>query len=195
MQVLWYNSLNMQKHQPQPFHLYIANALNNTAGMNVVHSALYSRNYAKYAEMAGINYTVYYTDYHGMTQEDQGEQRVQSGSKVWNYRSSHDWANQPGVAEAGYASVQEQLLYHCLALGVDCTASPSPSPSPAPSPSGLSDSCKAMINQKCPVGSICETCIPQQGAAFWISAGCPRGGGAAQQCIAFCNSRNGEVVV
>ena len=40
---LWYNSDNMQKHQPKPdgksgksFYLYIANQLNSTAGMNVV---------------------------------------------------------------------------------------------------------------------------------------------------------------
>jgi hypothetical protein len=58
----------MQKHQPKPdgasaksFYLYIANQLNSTAGMNVVHNALYSRNYAKYAELSGISYTTYYT--------------------------------------------------------------------------------------------------------------------------------------
>merc|ERR1719353_1353152 len=68
MEVLWYNSLNMQKHQPKPFYLYVANRLNGTKAMNVVHNTLYSRNYAKYAEMAGINYTVYYTDYEGMTE-------------------------------------------------------------------------------------------------------------------------------
>ena len=38
---LWYNSVNMLNHAPKPFYLYIANALNSTAGMNVVHNALY----------------------------------------------------------------------------------------------------------------------------------------------------------
>lgn len=77
---LWYNSVNMQKHAPKPFYLYIANQLNTTAvrtslamhmplqllplmshllsaplqGMNVVHNALYSRNYGKFAELAGF---------------------------------------------------------------------------------------------------------------------------------------------
>jgi hypothetical protein len=41
------------------------NQLNSTAGMNVVHNALYSKNYGMFAEKAGINYTTYYTDYHG----------------------------------------------------------------------------------------------------------------------------------
>merc|ERR1712216_1047816 len=104
MEVLWYNSLNMQKHQPKPFYLYIANQLNSTAGMNVVHNALYSRNYAKYAEMAGINYTVYYTYYEAMVEDDHGEQRFQVGKSVFNYRSGHDWVNQPGVMDAGITS-------------------------------------------------------------------------------------------
>merc|ERR1712087_574849 len=43
MEVLWYNSINMQKHAPKPFYLYIANQLNSTEGMNVVHNALYGR--------------------------------------------------------------------------------------------------------------------------------------------------------
>ena len=83
---LWYSSDNMQKHQPKPdgvsagsFFLYIANPLNSTAGMNVVHNALYARNYAKYAALAGVSYTTYYTDYNAMTEEDKGSQRF-SGS-------------------------------------------------------------------------------------------------------------------
>lgn len=35
-----YNTVNMQRHAPKPFYLYIANWLNSTAGMNVVHNAL-----------------------------------------------------------------------------------------------------------------------------------------------------------
>lgn len=199
MEVLWYNSLNMQKHQPKPFYLYIENALNSTAGMNVVHSALYSRNYAKYAEMAGINYTVYYTDYHGMTEDDAGEQRFQSGNKVYNYRSSHDWASRPEVQKSGHANPTEQLMYHCLALGVECSSSPSPTPSPSPSPSPspgvLSDACKEKIDENCPSGSDCQSCITSKGAQFWIGVGCPRGAGAAAQCIEYCNSKGSDVLV
>ena len=43
--LLRYNSLNMQKHAPKPFYLYIANRLNSTAGMNVVHNAVHTRAY------------------------------------------------------------------------------------------------------------------------------------------------------
>merc|ERR1712064_182448 len=119
MQVLWYNSLNMQRHQPKPFHLYVANVMNTTEGISVVHNALYSRNYAKYAAMAGVNYTVYYTDYNGMTDGDRGDRRFDA----LNYRSDHDWVQQPGVMQAGRASKQEQMLYHCFALGMDCSTS------------------------------------------------------------------------
>ena len=54
---LWYNTVNMQRHAPKPFHLYIANWLNSTAGMEVVHNALYGRLYADFAAKAGINFT------------------------------------------------------------------------------------------------------------------------------------------
>merc|ERR1712096_390086 len=125
MEVLWYNSLNMQKHQPKPFYLYIANQLNSTQGMNVVHNALYGRNYAKFAETAGINYTVYYTDYHGMTGDDKGDMRFSAagrgGGAVYNYRSSHDWIHQPGAKQTSRVSSAEQLQYHCMAFGMDCS--------------------------------------------------------------------------
>ncbi len=39
----------------------------------------YSRNYAKYAQLAGISYTTYYTDYEGMTSTDRGQQRFSGG--------------------------------------------------------------------------------------------------------------------
>mmetsp|Transcript_76185 Transcript_76185/g.217618 ORF Transcript_76185/g.217618 Transcript_76185/m.217618 type:complete len:195 (-) Transcript_76185:98-682(-) len=83
MEVLWYTSMNMLAYQPtQPstngtFYMYIANSLNSTEGMNVVHDALYSRRYADLAAQAGFNFTVYYTDYNGMSPTE--DQRVGDG--------------------------------------------------------------------------------------------------------------------
>ena len=130
---LWYSSDNMQKHQPKPdgvsagsFFLYIANPLNSTAGMNVVHNALYARNYAKYAALAGVSYTTYYTDYNAMTEEDKGSQRFsgsgRGGSMVWNYRSNFNWATVGGVGtKLQAASTGEQLMFVCHAMNkTDC---------------------------------------------------------------------------
>eukprot|EP00756_Hemistasia_phaeocysticola_P029584 Hpha_TRINITY_DN16239_c0_g8::TRINITY_DN16239_c0_g8_i1::g.14584::m.14584 len=192
MEVLWYNSLNMQKHMPSPhFYLYSANQLNSTAGMNVVHNALYARNYATYAERAGVNYTVYYTDYHGMTQADVGTKRFQEGSTVHNYRSSHGWVDtSPAVRSVQRASMQEQTLYFCLALGIEgCTVAPGPSPGPAPS---LSAACKKAIDADCPTQrsqTECNSCVRNH-AQDLIAAGCPpaREGGAAA-CESYCETR------
>lgn len=139
--------------------------------------------------MAGINYTVYYTDYEAMVEDDRGEQRFQVGRSVLNYRSSHDWVKQPGVMDAGLTSGAETLLYHCLALGVQC-ASPTPTPAPGPS-----DACEKTIDQLCPVGTVCEQCIPSHAQAL-ISAGCPPAEeGGAEACIDYCNSRGQEMIV
>ena len=50
-----------------PHSLICLDQLNSTAGMNVVHNALYARQFSAYADRAGINSTCYWTDYHGMT--------------------------------------------------------------------------------------------------------------------------------
>ena len=93
---LWYNSQNMlaARRDPavprRPFHLYIANTLNGTAGMNVVHNALYARRYAEYAAAAGINYTTYYPDYEAMRPTDRAATRLVGANGVtFNYLSSH----------------------------------------------------------------------------------------------------------
>ncbi|CAE8697181.1 unnamed protein product, partial [Polarella glacialis] len=120
MPVLWYASLNMQRHQPKPFYLYVANPWNSTEGLSVVHSALYARNFAKYAEMAGINFTVYYTDYKAMVAADVGDQRFAADDGlVWNYRSSHDWVQQPGLKELPRVSslVHQELCSQTIKTG------------------------------------------------------------------------------
>jgi hypothetical protein len=58
--------------------------------MNVVHNALYARRYAEFAQAAGINYTVYYPDYHQMRPADVASTRlVGARGMTFNYRSSH----------------------------------------------------------------------------------------------------------
>jgi hypothetical protein len=182
------------KHQPKPFYLYIANSLNSTAGMNVVHNSLYSRNFAKYAAKAGINYTVYYTDYHGMTADDAGSQRFATPQGTFNYMSSHGWVDAPGVKATGRTSSQEQLLYHCLALGVPgCSAGPGPSPGPGPGPSpgNISAACMATIDASCPAAHTaaqCHQCVTANARKF-IAAGCPPAGqGGEAKCEAYCES-------
>eukprot|EP00947_MAST-08B_sp_MAST-8B-sp1_P000645 g645.t1 len=205
MEKLWYNSLNMQRHQPsKPFYLYVANRLNSTAGMNVVHNALYARNYARFAEEAGVQYTVYYTDYEAMTKNDTGTQRFAvpdsgghggggGGTVVWNYRSSHDWIDRPGVKNAtARASSEEQLLYFCLALGVEgCTVSPGPSPGPSPAP--LSKACKQLIDADCPAQrsqAACGSCVRSNARALQAGGCPPARQGGFQSCLDYCMSRS-----
>jgi len=203
MEKLWYNSANMQKHAPKPFYLYIHNELNGTTHMEIVHNAMHARNYAKFAEKAGINFTVYYTDYNAMTPDDKGDKRFsvpgRFGSEVLNYRSSHDWVHQPGAQSTQRASPQEQMQFHCLAFGMDCSSGPSPGPSPpgpSPSPSGdLSPSCKKAIDANCPIGGDCQQCIGTHARQF-MAAGCPPPAeqGSAR-CIAYCKNRGGTIAV
>jgi len=176
---LWYTSVNMQKYAPKPFYMLIANKLNSTAGMNVVHNALYSRNYAKFAEMAGINYTVYYTDYKDMTAQDKGTMRFVSGGSLWNYRSNFDWINQPGVKDVTRVSENEYLLFHCFAMGVkNCGKI-----------DDLTVECKSEIKLDCADSlgdeTKCENCI-HHNARDLIAHTCPTDQGAAQRCIAYC---------
>ena len=197
LEMLWYNSDNMQKHQPKPdgtsarsFFLYIANPLNSTAGMNVVRNALYSRNYAKYAELAGISYTTYYTDYHGMTEDDKGQQRfVTSGGRgamTWNYRSNFGWAESAGVGTKLQAAAStEQLMFVCHAMNMTCTSGALPQPG-----GGLTPACKELVRKDCgivaPAG--CRKCIPQHVEEL-LAAGCPRMGPAS--CDAYCETLGG----
>merc|ERR1711988_2032465 len=127
----------MLSHSPaSPFYVYIANSMNGSAAMDMPHQALYSRGYGKYAKQGGHEYTVYYTDYKHMTQDDVSDTRVEVfgrfGQEVYNVLSSHDWRSQPGVKDLQATSTAELVAYSCFVLGLPM---PTPSPSPAPTPS------------------------------------------------------------
>ena len=157
-------------------------------------NALYSRNYAKFAELAGISFTTYYTDYNGMRGEDRGSKRFTvgggghggrgGGATTWNYRSSFDWADVAGVGRSVEpASSAEQLLFVCHAMGKSCKVQPPPPPAP------VSPGCQAAVRRDC--GSVapagCSECVPQH-VGDLIHSGCPQGSDAAQRVIAFCQT-------
>jgi len=125
MEKLWYAAENMQLHQPSPFYMFIANNMNGTDGFSIPHEALYARNYATFAEKAGVNFTVYYTDYIHMKTTDVGMERIMSDrwgkSTLWNYRSSHHWRSHTGVKDVALNSDEEKVLFACMAVGMDCT--------------------------------------------------------------------------
>jgi poly(3-hydroxybutyrate) depolymerase len=89
---LWYTSGAMASAASHldvgAFYLFVVNRLNTTAGMNVVHSAMHARQYARVAERAGMNYATLYTDYHGMTADDYGDSRYTLGDLSYNVLSS-----------------------------------------------------------------------------------------------------------
>jgi hypothetical protein len=214
---LWYTSANMLAHQPvgpngEKFALYVANALNSTAGMHVVHNALYARAYAKFAAQAGINYTVYYTDYASMRPCDVGSRRYaveeHGTTTVYNYRSNMGWANRADADAAPFrgmsGSLREQLAFVCAAVGVaNCTLAPGPSPGPSPGPGPsctcpscvpvggcpgpLPTQCITELKKDCAVAHLptkadCEDCIRSH-AKDAIAHGCPTGPGAAQDVM------------
>eukprot|EP00035_Acanthoeca_spectabilis_P028659 m.471581 g.471581 ORF g.471581 m.471581 type:complete len:185 (+) comp31271_c0_seq1:912-1466(+) len=179
----------MQRHAPRPFALFVANELNSTEGMNVVHNALYARLYGKFAALAGVNYTVYYTDYAGMPPQDAGTKRFADPTTgtLWNYRSSIEgYLDLPGIASTARASTAESILFACHAHGVRCTVLP-----PSPVPNGnLTAECKAEVGKDCGrcsgEASCCGACVRAH-AQDLIAAGCPSAAaGGYHSCVAFC---------
>ena len=188
---LWLNSRNLLAYRKRadvpktPFYLYVANRLNGTAGMNVVHNALYARLYHELAVEAGINATSYYTDCAAMRPTDRSPTRLDTADGgTYNFKSTLDWRGAPGVGATEQASASEQLLWLCLAFGVRCDAGPAPPPPPPPVP--LSEACKAEIRAVCAVApAACGSCVHHHSGDL-IAHGCPRKGvpGAAEACIA-----------
>lgn len=115
-------SRQMLAHQPRGARIYVANQRNGTDAMSVIHSALYARAYARVAARAGVDYVVYHADYAGMTADDTSAERFAAAGTTWNYRSSFDFLDAPGVAAAARTSAAEKLLFNCLAWGASCAA-------------------------------------------------------------------------
>jgi hypothetical protein len=137
--VLWYTSVNLGRSPTPPaFRMWIKNNLNSTDAMSVIHSALWSRSYARFATAAGVSFATYYTDYPGMKPSDVGTKRVVASSRqhatvVYNYRSNFDWMGEMHkmtggkplppdyVGRTGPDNAGEEQLFHCAAFGLPCT--------------------------------------------------------------------------
>lgn len=183
IKALWDNPANMALHTPKPFFLYVFNHLNSSAAMSFVHNSLYARQYFKVAKQAGINVTAYWSDYTGMKEADKGLRRfrVPPGLEL-NYESTFDFLALPGVlAQTARTSWQEQMLFHCHAFGVACNAT-------APAPP-LSPQCQDEVKKDC--GAFApQECMPcvHAHAQDLMDHGCPRGAGAAEQVIQYCQT-------
>lgn len=191
---LWNNAENIAAFRARPdvprsrFWLYVYNPLNGTTGMQVVHNALYARRYAAVAEAAGLEFVSYYPDYAEMRASDRASERLRlHDGTVLNLRESFDWRGAAGVNLSVPASAEEQTLFFCLALGVECSAAPSPPP-PAPP---LSAECTAEVREDCVVPPAeCLVCVHAH-ARDLIAHGCPQGPGAAKAVIQYCEQQKG----
>lgn len=115
---LWYSSDAMEEAGSHldlsQFYLFIVNRLNSTEGMDVVHSAMQGRQYARVA--AGMNYAVLYTNYIGMTASDHARERLTLGDLEYNLLSDFAPA---GTGRAGWTDVkdsfgwQDQIVGEC----------------------------------------------------------------------------------
>jgi len=125
---MWYASENMvaARAVPEigatPFYLYVFNQLNGTAGMHVVHSALYARQYARVAETARLEFVSYYPDYQGMSAADRGDVRLRPAPGVeLNLRTStalRGWRALAGVSATQPGGAAEQRLFFCHAFNI-----------------------------------------------------------------------------
>lgn len=139
---LWYNSENIQKHLPHdPFYMYIANSKNGTSAEDVAHHSIFALNFAKYAEMGkqgGLQYTVYYTDFAHMSEDDQGMQRFEISSAPGDLAVASDLALPPSA----WPVPEETKEAEAAAGGAPGAApapgpismGPGPAPAPAPGP-------------------------------------------------------------
>jgi hypothetical protein len=193
---LWYNSENILDFRSRtdvprtPFFLYVYNRLNGTQGMNVVHAALYARRYAEVATSAGLEHLIYHPDYPRMSPSDKAAEadRIHTNDgTVLNMRHSFDWRGLPEVAKTRVASGQEQTLFFCHAFNITCSVAPPPPPPPSPSP--LTAECQAEIRRDCATAApaACTSCVHAH-AGDLMANGCPKGPGAAQACITYCES-------
>jgi hypothetical protein len=147
MESLWYASENMQNHLPaEPFYIYVANSKNGTGHTDVAHHAIYALNFAKYAEMnkqGRLDYTVYYTDFQGMTKADRGMQRLRVIRPAGELSSSLEYPDAAIAAAevgAGIAVGSAPSAAESIAPG------PAPSPYPAPAPAPGIDTESAVFN-------------------------------------------------
>merc|ERR1712216_897467 len=111
MAKLWYVSKNMLLHQPKPFHLYV-HSVPHIAWL--AHSPLYAVGYAEQAAHIGINYTVYYNSYPGMTGSILGPPEtveVPGGGKLF-YRSTVGWRDRFSPKPLAN-SLEEHVLFVC----------------------------------------------------------------------------------
>jgi acetyl esterase/lipase len=152
MEKLWYASENMQQHMPSdPFYIYVANKMNGTSSMDVAHHSVFALNFAKFAEMGkhgGHQYTVYYTDFHNMTDADRGMQRLEVSEAPGDLGAAMplslpEAAASPAAAapaamhtslEAGLATHPPSVAALKLHAGLVAPPGPAPAPMPAPAP-------------------------------------------------------------
>ena len=123
MTKLWYMSRNLASLPSRfasNFHLLVYNKLNGTDANSIIHSDLWARLYATYAEESGAQYAVYYTDYPGIKPSDRGQERIAASGQVTNYRSNFGWrATLPQALQGGLSGL-EDLLLHCRAFNMSC---------------------------------------------------------------------------
>ena len=93
------------------FFLFIANDLNTTAGMDVVHNAIYARQYARHAAAAGLNFACFFTDYHGMTADDVGDSRYTVVSSRYHRVTSYNLLSDFPATGSDWTETKQALSF------------------------------------------------------------------------------------
>jgi len=71
--LIWNPVYDMKANEYSSFYLMVCNPANCTSSGCLPHLGMYAHEYAMQSAHASINFTVYYTDYHGMAQGARGE--------------------------------------------------------------------------------------------------------------------------
>jgi len=129
MKMLWYNDRNIYNSPTGADYIYVANSMNGTSDMDLPHLAVYAQSYADVCRQVGCKYTVYFTNYTGMTPVKSATKvrtlQTKSGHEVaidWNYESNMNWreTHAASVSNIEAGGAKEQLLFGCSAVGYPC---------------------------------------------------------------------------
>jgi len=125
LEALWYFEDAMASSTNHDVALYVGNYLNGTDSMSVPHHSAISVAYAHAAKHSQIPYVAYYSDFINMKEDQISDVRVMTERDgldyLLNYESNLDWRNQPEAAGLEALSDEEQLMFACWRLGLNCS--------------------------------------------------------------------------
>ena len=124
LETLWYVSKSMLRHQPRPFHIFVAwDAFVEPDFLHdFLHHPMYVQEMAEVADKVGIDYTVFFGQYQGMRPNPCSKMQRVSESEIVPprfYASSRGWREKyPAVKAFNLDFYSQHLPFLCLVAGM-----------------------------------------------------------------------------